>query len=277
MGGRAIKNQINTTLPLAASWYWPCKQSSESIFQSGCDSVASQLFFKCCWEYLWSFYCCSALQLWIVFGLSNELHTQRLNDWWRDRLAGTCIWERNIGAFIYCQQQLNEAEHQTFAPSQLIPPSGPQRDGELAEDMTLLCILWRVSGAVIFPFSYTLFLPLSHRSIFLLGYLRQSGGVDWCPFRLLDLSFPFSSTQVLRIHFPGLQLTSSHCHQSSALLLPFPLQSLSLIAHSIAFFSLCLSFSPRIFLSHSCVIFHVLPSRNAQGPLSHNELWHRDS
>lgn len=150
---------------------------------------------------------------------------------------------KDIEAFIYCQQRLNKAEHQTPVPSQLIPLSGPQRDGELGEDMTLLCILWRVSGAVIFLFSYTLFLPLPQRSIFLLGHLRQSGGVDWCPFRLLDLSFPFSSTQVLRI----LSRSPSHLFSSPSVINPLPpfyLQSLSLITHSSAFFSLCLSFHP---------------------------------
>lgn len=103
-----------------------------------------------------------------------------------------------------------------------------------------LTSVWSGYLSVLLPLSP----PLPCGSISPLGHLRQSGGVDWCPFRLPDPSFPFSSTPIPRIHSLALQLS---CSSSPSLINPlpsFPLQSLSLITHSNALSSLCLSLHP---------------------------------
>lgn len=159
---------------------------------------------------------------------------KRLSDWCVDRLASTCIWERSVGAFIYCQQRLNQAEHQTPTLSRLIPLSGLQRDGETAGGYdTPLYSLRSVWGGYL-SVLHRFFSTLPHRSIFPSppsGHLRQSGGVDWCPFRLPDPSFPFSSAPpyfayalILLCHLTLLPSLPSLINESP--LLSFPLQSL---------------------------------------------------
>lgn len=137
----------------------------------------------------------------------------------------------------------------TPSPSRLVPLSCLQRD-EPAKDMTLLCILWRVSRLVIY-LSSTPSLPNATDRSFPWDTWAYQEVLISVPFASPDPSFPFSSATILHMHSftLGIKLFSSLCQASSTnppSLVPF---RITLITHSNALFTLCLSFHPDFFSS----------------------------
>lgn len=132
--------------------------------------------------------------LWIILSFSNDLSTPKMIDVGTDWLLHA-FRKKNPTTYIDCQK-LNKATHQIPAPSQLIPLSGQQWVNELTEDVTLLGVLWRMSDQLsFFPFLF----PIDCSRP--LGHLRQSRGVDWCLFHLVDLSFWLVPGLILCTHF----------------------------------------------------------------------------
>lgn len=140
---------------------------------------------------------------------------------------------------------------------------------EPQEDMTLLCILWRVLAVVIVPPSYPSFLPFPTDQSFPWDTWGNQEALIGAPFACLICPFLFVNSDTSHT------LTCSPNHLLSLpplinTLPSFPLQSLLLITNSSALFSLSFSL-PWISLSHYLVISHVLLFKNAQEPSSN--LW----
>lgn len=135
-----------------APWYWPCKNFSKAtismVMWLKCKSILSHSHSP-----MLSLYC---FELYLVQVMSY-IHKHWVIDGWTDWLVHA--FGTGVSGHSFAVQ--NNLTKLIIEPPRHLGsfPSGLQRDGELVNDMTLLCILWRVSGAVIFPSSYPYSLP----------------------------------------------------------------------------------------------------------------------